>query len=149
MLILLKIMFISRSLPIMEKEVMTFGPQYSLPCPPRDCCCVRYRAVWSSGVQYVALMLLSVTQLDPGQDVRLSNLTEKLYLTEQSQYHSIRFTLFIFPTTPTLTSSISIVHISTHLITINLRFLPRYLYTYIRNKLEVGFYVGFMYYYVF
>ena len=142
-------MFISRSLPIMEKEVMTFGPQYSLPCPPRDCCCVRYRAVWSSGVQYVALMLLSVTQLDPGQDVRLSNLTEKLYLTEQSQYHSIRFTLFIFPTTPTLTSSISIVHISTHLITINLRFLPRYLYTYIRKKLEVGFYVGFMYYYVF
>ena len=124
MLILLKIMFISRSLPIMEKEVMTFGPQYSLPCPPRDCCCVISGPVWST------IWGCNVTQLvlHQDQDVRLSNLTEKLYLTEQSQYHSIRFTLFIFPTTPTLTSSISIVHISTHLITINLRFLAPDIY---------------------
>ena len=59
---------------------MTFGPQCS---PPQDCCCVISRAVWST------ICVCYVTQLVLRQDVRLSNLTEKLYLTEQSQYTAL------------------------------------------------------------
>ena len=53
--------------------------------PPLDCCSVRSRAVQRLGSGGEHNMCCNVTQLVIQQDVRLSNLTEKLYLTEQSQ----------------------------------------------------------------